>query len=117
MASDGDVVPHKYFKPYPMMKRLESVRLSFGTILPAPGTRGKQKGCYAMKRGPSQNPGEAEAHGVAVIINNKTFTSLPKMERKGSDYDERNAIETFRYLGYPHHGVPQHHRSADAGCV
>ena len=100
MASDGDGVPHEYFKPYPVKKRRESVKLSFDTVRPTPGARGKQKGCYTMKRCPPPNPGEAEAHGVAVIINNKTFISRPDKERKGSEFDEQNTIETFRYLGY-----------------
>ena len=40
----------------------------------------------------------AKKHGVAMIINNKTFKEHSK--RTGTDRDEANLIETWRYLGY-----------------
>lgn len=47
------------------------------------------KGYYPMK---------SKKHGVALIINNKIFTKQSK--RDGTDRDEHNLIETWRYLGY-----------------
>ena len=46
-------------------------------------------GLYEMK---------SKEHGVALIINNKTFAH--HKERNGTDRDEENLIETFRFLGY-----------------
>ena len=50
------------------------------------------KGYYPMKSG---------VHGLALIINNKTFTGKLKDDtRIGSDRDEYNLVETWLYLGY-----------------
>ena len=37
-------------------------------------------------------------HGVVLIISNRTFTAHDT--REGTEVDERNLVETFRYLGY-----------------
>ena len=47
------------------------------------------RGFYSMK---------SKRHGVAIIINNKNFSNLTA--RKGTDRDEENLIETWRFLGY-----------------
>ena len=48
-----------------------------------------ERGYYAMN---------SDRHGVCLIINNKTFKG--KTERTGTDRDEENLVETWRYLGY-----------------
>ena len=45
-------------------------------------------------------PMQSKKHGVCLIINNKTFKDPNHRERKGTDRDEYNLIETWRYLGY-----------------
>ena len=40
----------------------------------------------------------AKRHGVVLIINNEHFKA--HADRKGTDRDEYNLIETFRFLGY-----------------
>ena len=45
-------------------------------------------------------PMKAKKHGVAMIINNKTFEDPKRGTRKGTDRDEANLIETWQYLGY-----------------
>ena len=40
----------------------------------------------------------SDRHGVCLIINNKTFKG--KTKRTGTDRDEENLVETWRYLGY-----------------
>ena len=47
------------------------------------------RGFYSMK---------AKRHGVALIINNKEFKEHEF--REGTDRDEENLIETWRFLGY-----------------
>ena len=41
---------------------------------------------------------KSQEHGVALIINNKKFKKHPT--RNGTERDEINLIETFRFLGY-----------------
>ena len=41
----------------------------------------------------------SECHGVCLIINNNTLNKGLD-ERKGTDRDEENLVETWRYLGY-----------------
>ena len=48
-------------------------------------------------------PMTAKKHGVCLIINNMKFENHRgerKKERRGSERDEHNLIETWRYLGY-----------------
>ena len=45
-------------------------------------------------------PMASKKHGVCLVINNKTFKDPKHRERKGTDRDEYNLIETWRYLGY-----------------
>ena len=45
-------------------------------------------------------PMQSKKHGVCLIINNKTFQDHRHEEREGTDRDEYNLIETWRYLGY-----------------
>ena len=48
-----------------------------------------QRNFYSMK---------ALKHGIVLIINNRNFTS--HKERKGTERDEYNLIQTFYFLGY-----------------
>jgi hypothetical protein len=48
---------------------------------------------YEMERSP---------HGIALIINNKTFQSDEKT-RHGTEFDEENLAKVFQYLGYRIH--------------
>ena len=43
---------------------------------------------------------KAEKHGVALIINNKTFLAKEHKVRMETDRDEQNLIETWLFLGY-----------------
>ena len=45
-------------------------------------------------------PMKGKRHGVALIINNKIFQSECHDPRIGTDRDEYNLIETWRFLGY-----------------
>lgn len=44
-------------------------------------------------------PMASKKHGVCLIINNKTFKDQHSV-RRGTERDEYNLIETWRYLGY-----------------
>lgn len=91
-AVDGDEAQPAYhhYDPYPPDRCSEPLQLSFGQVKPESLEIQRQHPSYAMKQSP---------HGVAVIINNSKFLSSHK-ERRGAEVDERNAIKTFRYLGY-----------------
>ena len=82
---------------------MRNVQLSFGAVQPQKGEK-KQSilGKYDMDKWP---------HGICLIINNETFTKQPTQEdtnedqpnldqRDGTNIDEQNLIQTFRYLGY-----------------
>ena len=43
-------------------------------------------------------PMKSKKHGVAMIVNNKSFEK--HRPREGTDRDEANLIETWQYLGY-----------------
>ena len=80
----GGKQTHDSYDPYsPGRQELE---LSFGTVLPLPK---QQDAKYDM---------ECIPHGIALIINIEHFEKL--RDRKGTEFDEKNLIETFRYLGY-----------------
>ena len=52
-----------------------------------------------MKPESKYYPMTAKKHGVCLIINNIKFEGTDK-ERKGSERDEHNLVETWQYLGY-----------------
>lgn len=55
--------------------------------------------CHVLaKLDPGYYPMTSKIHGVALIINNEKFTQ--HKERKGTERDEYNLIETLRSLGY-----------------
>ena len=85
IETDGGKQTHESFDPYsPGRQELE---LSFGTVSPLLSTQPDAK--YDM---------ECFPHGIALIINNENFKK--HKDRKGTEFDEKNLIETFRYLGY-----------------
>ena len=45
-------------------------------------------------------PMKSKEHGVALIINNKKFAADRHKTRNGTERDEENLVETFRFLGY-----------------
>ncbi|KAL5509277.1 hypothetical protein EMCRGX_G004616 [Ephydatia muelleri] len=83
--TDGGKQTHESYDPYsPGRQELE---LSFRTVSPLLSTQPDAK--YDM---------ECIPHGIALIINNEHFKK--KNDREGTELDEKNLIETFRYLGY-----------------
>ena len=66
-----------------------TVSYSFGTVKPLSGEKNSVAGVYEMKSSP---------HGIALIINNEVFKKQSK--REGTEIDEKNLVQTFRYLGY-----------------
>lgn len=89
-------LPDECFEPFERNKKMK-VDLSFGSILWQPSSKREQTSIekYDMKQFP---------HGLCLIINNehfvKHFFRLDLKPRKGAEVDERNLIETFRFLGY-----------------
>ena len=68
------------------------MKLSFATVQPDTSSRqsdNQHRERYEMSSRP---------HGIAVIINNEEFDTLSP--REGTLIDEKNLIQTFRYLGY-----------------
>ena len=63
--------------------------LSFGSLQPKPGKKQTGYEGYKMKRFP---------HGLCLIINNEEFVG--QTDREGTALDERNLVQTFRFLGY-----------------
>lgn len=78
-------------------KSLNKIELSFESIEPQQregANRATSAGDhYRMSRFP---------HGIALIINNKTFESEDDT-RDGTEIDEQNLIKVFQYLGYRVH--------------
>ena len=57
--------------------------------------------CKVIELAAGYYPMKSKTHGVALIINNRDFTDATKHKsRVGTDRDEHNLIETWRYLGY-----------------
>jgi hypothetical protein len=73
---------------------LQALHLSFGSIeLQKAGVERVSGQNYKMEQSP---------HGIALIINNKTFQS-DKATRHGTEIDEENLAKVFQYLGYRIH--------------
>ena len=85
---DGGKQPYDLYAPY-QPGRMQELKLSFGTFTPLNKQPDSNFEKYAMERFP---------HGIALIINNETFER--QKIREGTDLDEGNLVETFRYLGY-----------------
>ena len=57
--------------------------------------------CSMVELSTGYYPMKSKTHGVALIINNRDFTDATRHKsREGTDRDEYNLIETWRYLGY-----------------
>ena len=93
VVPDGgpDKKPFDRYEAYPR-GNIAEMKLSFGTVIP--DTNIKQ----SADRGEERYEMRATPHGLAVIINNEEFDKLSA--REGTDIDEKNLIQTFRYLGY-----------------
>ena len=69
-----------------------------------PGDVMKVETCPVQR--PSRLPGlyqmknKEHGHGVALIINNENFAADRHKKRNGTNRDEENVVETFRFLGY-----------------
>ena len=63
--------------------------LSFGSLQPKPGKKQTGFEGYQMEQFP---------HGLCLIINNEEFVG--QTDREGTALDERNLVQTFRFLGY-----------------
>lgn len=75
-------------------RSLKKIDLSFDSIQLRKGRiRQSASGCYTMDRFP---------HGIALIINNKTFESEEETT-DGAEIDEHNLVIVFQYLGYRVH--------------
>ena len=76
--------------PLPRERRTQKIDFTFESIEPLRGERrrGSAGNQYRMEKFP---------HGIALIINNKTFINDT---REGAEFDERNLIKVFQYLGY-----------------
>lgn len=81
----------KKVQQYPPLPRekVVSIKLSFGNVSAQSGEKRSIAGTYGMTQWP---------HGVAVIINNQTFRR--HSDREGTQVDEKNLVQTLRYLGY-----------------
>ena len=91
------------FKPHPRVFRdgkltyepklkLEDESKTVKTFKTALIVQPSGRECYKMK---------SKEHGVALIINNKMFDDTQRhKKREGTDRDEENLVETFRFLGY-----------------
>ena len=86
-----DKEPFDRYEAYPP-GNIPEMKLSFGTVIP--DTKIK----HSADRGAGKYEMKATPHGIAVIINNEEFATLSS--REGTDIDEKNLIQTFRYLGY-----------------
>ena len=94
MASDGTKKSsrHKAMDrgTYVPRLKLESSAKTVAELKPKQEVKVPDVECYNMK---------SKRHGVCLIINNKTFDDQSE-PRKGTDRDEANLVETWRYLGY-----------------
>jgi len=79
---------HDCYDPQPKGD-VNHIKFSFGNVVPQDGERRSVAGVYLMSSWP---------HGVAVIINNERFQK--QKDREGTHIDEKNLIQTLRYLGY-----------------
>ena len=88
IGMDGGKEPYDCYEPY-KPQELQELKLSFGTFVPVRKQPDSNFDKYEMGRFP---------HGIALIINNETFKR--QKIREGTEIDEENLIQTFRYLGF-----------------
>ena len=91
IVPDGGGEPFERYEAYPP-GAIAEVKLSFATVQPDKSNKlsdNQHRELYEMRERP---------HGIAVIINNEEFETLSL--REGTHIDEKNLIQTFRYLGY-----------------
>ncbi len=95
---DDEGVMYVRYEPHPKSKtsKWESMALSFGEVH-IDRRKPRKYDPYKM---------DADPHGIAVIINNERFDDLKLRDREGTDIDEANLIQTFRY----HHYIVDVHR-------
>ena len=98
--NDNEIV-FKRFEPLKRDKK-QPIRLSFGDVHPQSGEVKRNCGFYDMSSSP---------HGIAVIINNEEISK--GKDRKGTRINEKNLIQTFRYLGY----IVEVHRDRSASQI
>lgn len=99
--TSGEKKKSESYKPYDRKKidgkmqhmpklKLDSESSNVTEVKPEPVSKPHSLvGNFTMKQ---------KEHGVAIIFNNENFVGLPP--RVGTDRDEENLIETFRFLGY-----------------
>jgi len=87
------------FEPLKRDKKKKPFRLSFGVISSKSIRKRRGFEFYEMSSFP---------HGIALIINNEEFSR--QEHREGTGIDEKNLIQTFRYLGY----IVEVHRDCSA---
>ena len=85
---DSGKQPYDCYEAYKPLS-LPNIKLSFKECAPINKQPGSNFAKYYMGCFP---------HGIALIINNETF--MRQKIREGTDIDEGNLIQTFRYLGY-----------------
>ena len=77
------------FEPLKQDKKKKPISLSFTNVSPKSSDKRRDFAFYEMGSFP---------HGIALIINNEEFSR--QADREGTGIDEKNLIQTFRYLGY-----------------
>ena len=94
----------KKFHQYPPLSKeqVASIKLSFGSVSTQSGEKRSIAGAYGMTQWP---------HGVAIIINNEKFQR--QSDREGTGIDEKNLVQTLRYLGY----MVEVHNDCDAKTI
>ena len=91
IVPDGGREPFERYEAYPP-GAITEVKLSFATV--QPDTSNKQSDDQHRERYEMRS----RPHVIAIIINNEEFEDLSP--REGTHIDEKNLIQTFRYLGY-----------------
>ena len=82
--------------------KMQAISLSFDVIQPRSGEEQRLYPLYDMSSSP---------HGIALIINIEQI--LGQNNRQGTRIDEKNLIQTFRYLGY----IVEVHRDCSASQI
>ena len=82
--------------------KMQPISLSFEVIHPQSGEEQRLNPCYDMSSSP---------HGIALIINIEQI--FGQNDHRGTRIDEKNLIQTFRYLGY----IVEVHRDCSASQI
>ena len=100
MSVDSHSINMMRFTAHESAKSCTAIEFSFGTVQVKTGQRQREFEAYTMQR---------SLHGICVIINNERFSS--HTDRSGTQVDEVNLTQCFRYLGYTveiHRNVTAH---------